>query len=106
MARAVLLDDPVMRPDAGPCVDVVAVAKEALGEGDLIDGLGGYKTYGVAENYAAARDERLLPIGLAEGCKVVRAVEKDEVLTYDDVEVPEGRTADRLRAEQDAHFAD
>ena len=106
VARAVLLDDPVMRPDAGPCVDVAAVAKEALGEGDLIDGLGGYKTYGVAENYAVARDERLLPIGLAEGCKVVRPVEKDQVLTYDDVEVPEGRTADRLRAEQDAHFAD
>lgn len=106
VARAVLLDDPVMRPDAGPCVDVVAVAKESLAAGDTIDGLGGYKTYGVAENYDVSRAERLLPIGLAEGCKVVCPVEKDQALTYDDVEIPEGRTADRLRAEQDRHFAD
>jgi predicted homoserine dehydrogenase-like protein len=31
-------------------------------------------------------------------------VQRDDVLRYDDVEVPEGRLADRLRAEQDAAF--
>jgi predicted homoserine dehydrogenase-like protein len=58
----------------------------------------------VAENYDVSLAEDLLPIGLAEGCKVTRDVAKDQVLTYADVEVPEGRTADRLRAEQTAHF--
>jgi predicted homoserine dehydrogenase-like protein len=106
VARAVLLNDPVMQPEAGPCVDVAAVAKEPLAPGDKIDALGGYKTYGVAENYDVALAERLLPIGVAEGCKVVREVAKDQVLTYGDVEVPAGRTCDRLRAEQEAHFAD
>lgn len=38
-----------------PRVDVVATAKVDLKEGDFIDGLGGYKTYGQAENYAVAR---------------------------------------------------
>ena len=31
-------------------------------------------------------------------------VAKDEVITYDDVVLPEGRLADRLRAEQYRHF--
>ena len=35
---------------------------------------------------------------------MTRDVAKDEVLTYADVEVPEGRVSDRLRAEQDARF--
>jgi predicted homoserine dehydrogenase-like protein len=43
-------------------------------------------------------------MGLAEGCRLVRPVAKDQVLTYDDVEVPEGRLGDKLRAEQDARF--
>ena len=34
----------------------------------------------------------------------MRAVAKDAVLTYDDVELPSGRVADRLRAEQYTHF--
>jgi predicted homoserine dehydrogenase-like protein len=35
----------------------------------------------------------------------VRDVPKDQVLTYADVQLPAGRFVDRLRAEQDAHFA-
>lgn len=104
VARAVLFHDAVMVPIAGPKVDVIATAKVDLAVGDEIDPLGGYKTYGVAENYAASRPERLLPIGLAEGCKLKRAVLKDQVLTYDDVEIPPGRFADALRAEQDERF--
>ena len=45
-------------------------------------------------------------MGLAEGCRLVRDVPKDDVLTYDDVRLPEDRLADRLRAEQDSHFMD
>ena len=45
------------------------------------------------------------PMGLAEGCRLKRDVAKDQVLTYEDVELPEGRLADKLRAEQDNYFA-
>jgi predicted homoserine dehydrogenase-like protein len=62
-------------------------------------------TYGLAENSEIALAERLLPIGLAQGCRLKREVRRDEVLSYEDVEVPEGRLADRLRAEQDTAFA-
>lgn len=104
VARAVLLNDPVIQPLAGPTVDVVATAKRDLEAGHALDGLGGYDTYGLAENYPTSRSENLLPIGLAEGCKLSRGVRKDAALTYDDVEVPEGRIGDRLRREQDERW--
>jgi len=40
-----------------------------------------------------------------EGCRLRRDVSRDDVLTFDDVELPAGRVADRLYEEQCAHFA-
>jgi predicted homoserine dehydrogenase-like protein len=47
---------------------------------------------------------RYLPEGLVEGCRLRRDVPQDDVVTYDDVELPADRLADRLRAEQYRHF--
>jgi len=105
VARAVLFGDAALAPAGPPRVDVVTAAKIDLEPGQELDGPGGYLTYGLAENHATAAAERLLPMGLAEGCRVLRAVPKDAVLTYEDVEVPSGRLVDELRAEQDAAFA-
>lgn len=104
VARAVLFGDAVLQPDGGPKVDVITLAKTDLAAGTVLDGFGGYHTYGEAENHPVVRADRLLPIGLAEGCTLRRAVAKDQVLTYDDVIVPEGRLGDALRAEQDARW--
>lgn len=104
VARAVLFGDAVIQPLDGPRVDVVATSKVPLAAGDVIDALGGYKSYGVAEAYAVSRKQRLLPIGLAEGCRMKRAVPADTAITYDDVVIPEGRLVDKLRAEQDARW--
>jgi predicted homoserine dehydrogenase-like protein len=105
VARAVLFGDAALAPLAGPCVEVVAAAKVDLAPGQTLDGPGGYLAYGLAENADAVAEERLLPMGLAEGCRVTRPVAKDEVLTYDDVEVPPGRFSDELRREQERSFA-
>jgi predicted homoserine dehydrogenase-like protein len=94
----------VLQPLAGPRVEVVTVAKTDLAAGTVIDGIGGYHTFGTAENAGPTRRERLLPMGLSEGAVLRRAVKKDAVLTYDDVTLPAGRLVDRLRAEQDARF--
>src|SRR6185436_15402897 len=51
VARVALFNDTVIAPAAGPVVDVVATAKIDLKAGEAIDGLGGYKTYGLCENY-------------------------------------------------------
>jgi predicted homoserine dehydrogenase-like protein len=104
-ARVVLFGDTVIAARGAPMVDVITLAKVELKAGDVIDGLGGYKTYGECENAATARAENLLPIGLAVGCRVKRDIARDETLTYADVEMPAGRMCDRLRADQDALFA-
>jgi predicted homoserine dehydrogenase-like protein len=104
VARAALLGDAAIAPLQGPLVEVVAAAKVDLEAGQELDSLGGYFTYGLADNSDAAAAERLLPIGLAEGCRLTRDVERDAVLTYDDVEIPPGRLVDRLRDEQTARF--
>jgi predicted homoserine dehydrogenase-like protein len=104
VARAVLFGDAAIAPLGGPLVEVVAAAKVDLEAGQELDALGGYLTYGLAENADVAAAERLLPIGLAEGCVLTRDVAKDEVLTYDDVDVPGGRLVDDLRAQQAAAF--
>jgi predicted homoserine dehydrogenase-like protein len=105
IARVVLFGDTAVEPLDGPAVDVVAVAKRDLGAGDLTDGIGGFSAYGVCENAETAASERLLPMGLAEDCRLVRDVARDQVLTYDDVEVPGGRICDELRNEQARRFA-
>jgi predicted homoserine dehydrogenase-like protein len=62
-------------------------------------------TYGQGENSEIVQAQNLLPMGLAEGCRLKRDIPKDQVLTYDDVELPAGRLCDKLRAEQSAYFA-
>ncbi len=104
VARAVLFKDAAIAPLREPMVDVVATAKTDLRSGAIIDGIGEYMTYGLAENTDETRRECLLPMGLAEGCRLKRDVAKDTVLTYDDVELPLGRLCDQLRNEQDSHF--
>ena len=100
VARAVLFGDATIAPVGAPTVEVVAVAKRDIKAGETLDALGGYDTYGVCERAEVTATERLLPMGVAEGCVVRRDVTKDEVLTYADVDLPVGRLVDRLREEQ------
>jgi predicted homoserine dehydrogenase-like protein len=105
VARAVLFQDYVLSPLGAPIVDVVTTAKINLKAGETLDGIGYYMTYGQCENSHVVQEQNLLPMGLAEGCRLKRDIPKDQVLTYDDVELPEGRLCDQLRAEQNAYFA-
>lgn len=104
VARVVLFQDVVLAPIAGPLVDVVAVAKTNLEAGSILDGIGYYMTYGQCENSEIVQAERLLPMGLAEGCRLKRNISRDQVLTYDDVELPPGRLCDKLWSEQNSYF--
>ena len=104
VARAVLFQDAALAP-AGPMrVEVVTAAKIALQAGQTLDGIGHYHTYGLAENADVTQRENLLPIGVAEGCVLRHDIPQDQVLTYDDIILPEGRLIDQLRREQAMHF--
>jgi len=99
IARAAEFGDATCAPEAGLYVEVVAAAKCDLKAGETIDGIGYYMTYGLCENADVVRAVNLLPLGLAEGCVLTKDVAKDEVITYDDVEVPKDRLIDELRKE-------
>ena len=105
VARAVLFEDAALAPLGGPLVEVAAAAKIDLKAGDQMDGLGCYMSYGLAENSPTARAQDLLPIGLAEGCRLKRAIPKDTLLTFADVELPPNRLCDQLWREQLARFS-
>ncbi|MEA5616711.1 Gfo/Idh/MocA family oxidoreductase [Cronbergia sp. UHCC 0137] len=105
VARAVLFQDAVLAPLAAPMVDVITTAKIDLKAGETLDGIGYYMTYGQCENSPIVQQQNLLPIGLAEGCRLKRDIPRDQVLTYDDVELPLGRLADQLRIEQNKYFS-
>src|SRR5262249_36800460 len=104
IARVVLFRDSVAPPLAGPVVEVCAVAKRDLCSGEILDNSGMYMTYGEAVNVDEMSACQYLPEGLVEGCRLKNNISKDVVITYSDVELPAGRLADRLRAEQYKHF--
>ncbi|MBE9101983.1 NAD(P)H-dependent oxidoreductase [Vacuolonema iberomarrocanum] len=104
VARVALFRDVVLAPIGKPTVDVIAIAKTDLKAGATIDGIGWYMTYGQCENSDVVQQQQLLPMGLAEGCRLKRDVPKDQPLTYADVDLPEGRLCDKLRAEQNELF--
>lgn len=79
--------------------DVAAVAKRDLAQGETLDGEGGYTVYGRLVPAARSREGRMLPIGLAHGVTLTRAVGAGEILSMDDVSMDEERPAVRLRRE-------
>lgn len=105
VARAVLCHDAVMQPLGGPLVEIITRAKTPLKAGTVLDELGGYHSYGECETAPITAAERLLPMGVAEGCVLKRDVPQDHCITYDDVELPPSRLIDKLREEQATHFA-
>jgi predicted homoserine dehydrogenase-like protein len=100
ITRLIDFDDPVIVPLGASIVDVVTTAKTDLFPGDRLDGIGGFKTYGLCENHSVVIEENLLTMGLSEGCRIVKPVAKDSVITYGDVDVPKGRLIDQLIVEQ------
>ncbi|CAG9988342.1 unnamed protein product [Clonostachys byssicola] len=84
--------------------DVVATAKRDLAIGEKLDGEGGFTVYGrlmPAEDSMAISG---LPIGLAHGWVLKRAVKKDQRLSWDDIEYTESAQAVAVRKEMETIF--
>ena len=69
IGRAVIHRDPTVAPLAGPVCEVLTIAKRDLKAGERLDGVGGFCSYGLIDNRAAARAVGALPIGLSEGLR-------------------------------------
>ncbi len=103
VARAVLFQDATTSPLNGPSCDVITFAKRDLKAGEILDGVGGFMSYGVIDNVDVVKKNNLLPMGLTEGCRLKRDVSKDGVLSYNDIDIPTS-VPFKLRKEQDEHF--
>lgn len=100
IARAVIQHDPTVAALDGPVCEVVTMAKRDLKAGEHLDGIGGFCAYGLIENAAEARGADALPIGLSEGCVLLRDKKKDDVVCLADVALPAGHRAEALWREQ------
>jgi predicted homoserine dehydrogenase-like protein len=105
IGRAVLHQDPTVAPVAGPVCEVISIAKRDLKAGGRLDGVGGFCTYGLVENVEGARKSSALPMGLSEGCVLLRDVAKDNVISFDNVTSPLGQLSEALWREQAAHWS-
>lgn len=104
VARVALLNDVPMEPIGAPQVEVITIAKRPLKAGETLDGIGGFMTYGVCETAKIQMSDRLLPMGLAEGCRLKRDIGKDEAISWNDVTAPANELPHQLRAKQDARY--
>ena len=65
--KAALFGMPTGSPLPTPTAEVITVAKRDLKAGEVLDGSGGYTVNGMCEKATVAREEDLLPLGLASG---------------------------------------
>jgi predicted homoserine dehydrogenase-like protein len=79
---------PLLNNSSAPTVNVAAVAKRDLDRGTPIPhAVGGFTVRGEAVSFA--EEPSAVPIGILDRARIVRRVEKEQVLTWDDVEIPE-----------------
>lgn len=105
IARAYLFNDAGLTPNGAHTVDVGAAAKKDLKAGEVLDGIGGYTVYGLCENSETFLGENLLPLGLMEGCKLKKDIARDQIITFDDVEIDESKLSVKLWREQVKEFS-
>ena len=101
---AVLLGKPTgaAREFAG---DVAATAKRDLAAGETLDGEGGFTVYGTLLPAHVSLASRALPIGLAHGAVLKRAVRAGDIVAWNDVEIDPDLDVVRARRAMEACFS-
>lgn len=87
-ARAVLHRRADMVPLERPVAEAITVAKRDLKAGETLGKIGETEYRAWAMTHAQARNANAVPLGLAEGAKVIKPVKAGEYLTYENC-VPE-----------------
>lgn len=100
--KAVVKNESTLAPMAGQICDTVAHAKRDMNAGDYLEGIGSDNVYGSLTSHEDAMDRDLLPIALiTSGTKLKVDVKKDELITYEMVELEKEEIITKLRLEQD-----
>jgi predicted homoserine dehydrogenase-like protein len=103
VASVALRGEPTGAPNAFRS-DVVAIAKRPLNPGEILDGEGGFCIWGRQLPAERSLGDGLLPLGLAQGVRLKRAVGAGECLRWSDVEHAADDLAVRTRREMEAQF--
>ncbi|ETA51903.1 NAD(P)H-dependent oxidoreductase [Ponticoccus alexandrii] len=82
--------------------DAVATSKGSFQAGEFLDGEGGFKVWAKAIPAVQSVQKNALPIGLAHHVKLKRAIEKDQVVSFDDVEMVDDLDIVQMREDQKA----
>jgi predicted homoserine dehydrogenase-like protein len=86
VAEAYLDGTARLQPVYGMRTNVHTYAKRDLKEGDRLDGMGGFNSYGLIENLDAGQSNAGLPILLNDNLKIKRDIAKDQRIGLQDVE--------------------
>ena len=89
---------------AAASASVVAVAKRDLDVGEVLDGEGGYAVRGQLMPAGDSLSSGSLPIGLAQGVELARAVKAGERVAWNDVVIDADNEAVRVRREMQSDF--
>jgi len=103
VASAALRREPTGVP-TGFRSDVVATAKRALKNGEMLDGEGGFCVWGKQTPAERSLDLGLLPLGLAQKIRLKRDVAEGEMLKWSDVDYDANDSAVKVRREMEAAF--
>jgi len=104
IASVALRGEPTGAPVAGPIGEVAARTRKPMRAGEVIDGEGGYAVYGTTVTAERARRDRLVPMGMAQGLKLIRDVPADHAISEADVQLEETSLLWKLRREQERVF--
>ncbi|HHX66844.1 MAG: NAD(P)-dependent oxidoreductase [Miniphocaeibacter sp.] len=100
--EAIVEHDPTIAPEKGQVSDTITVAKRDLKAGQYLEGIGGKDVFGKITSHINQRNRKLLPIALiTKKTKLKVDVKKDELITYDMVELEEDQIITKLRKKQD-----
>ena len=81
--------------------DVVATAKRDLKAGEILDGEGGYTVYGRLLPAPVSLAGGCLPLGVAQGARMLTAVAAGALVRWSDVAVDEANAVIRFRREME-----
>ncbi len=87
VAQAVIYEESTAYPLKKLTSEAITIAKKNLKAGEVLDVIGGYCYRAGIELASVACEGNMLPVGLAKGARLKCNVSKDEIITYDMVEL-------------------
>ena len=100
-ARAVLHRQADMVPLVQPVAEVTTLAKRDLKPGEILGRIGEIDYRAWAMTHSGARNVNAIPLGLAQGAKVIKPIAAGERLTYDNCVPDDAMIVTRIRKRLD-----